>query len=364
MNTLRYTAIVVVNIQNLTYNMWILPKNHPLYSVYAQDFSLDLTEDLKQHWEETPEPLLMWKSKLLSWPTLLRAWKRVYWMRYLCGRILKPSLGPSFEEKWIGSLEDTHASRLAMLENGGGAEDPRHLWPYIAEGIRTIRPVGCFFENVSGHLTLGYETVRGELQDMGYRVEEGIFTAEEVGAPHRRERLFILALLGDPKSDNQWNDSFWSRYRQESVRRTGVGQANTNSYGYQKRNGLRRIKNNPTESKETGGKWKRLRIESTPRSKIMANTNECRSSQDFKFSERYSSVGNRQPSTITNWPAGPGEQQYDWEEARTVESGMGCTVNGYNFREDILRGEGNGVVWQTAELAFRTLLKKHEQKYI
>lgn len=100
--------------------MWILPKNHPLYSVYAQDFSLDLIEDLKQYWEENPEPLLMWKSKPLSWPILLRAWKRVYWMRYLCGRILKPSLGPSFEEKWIGSLEDTHANRLAMQENGGG----------------------------------------------------------------------------------------------------------------------------------------------------------------------------------------------------------------------------------------------------
>lgn len=94
--------------------MWILPKNHPLYSAYAQGFCSDLTEDLKQHWEESPEPLLMWKSKPLSWPTLSRAWKRVYWMRYLCGRILKPSLGPSFEEKLIGSLEDTPASLLVM----------------------------------------------------------------------------------------------------------------------------------------------------------------------------------------------------------------------------------------------------------
>jgi hypothetical protein len=36
----------------------------------------------------------------------------------------------------------------------------------------------------------------------------------------------------------------------------------------------------------------------------------------------------------------------------------GCTANGYNFRIDILRALGNGVVPQTAELAFKILLNK------
>lgn len=43
-----------------------------------------------------------------------------------------------------------------------GIEDPRHLWPYIAEGIRTIRPVGCFFENVRNHLNIDWEPPRVE----------------------------------------------------------------------------------------------------------------------------------------------------------------------------------------------------------
>jgi len=92
-----------------------------------------------------------------------------------------------------------------------GTEDPRHLWPYIEQHIRTIRPVWCFFENVSGHLSLGFEEVLKSLRDMGYSVEAGLFTAAEVGANHIRERLFILAYTDclwelQPKGyvENQW----------------------------------------------------------------------------------------------------------------------------------------------------------------
>jgi hypothetical protein len=64
-------------------------------------------------------------------------------------------------------------------------------------------------------------------------------------------------------------------------------------------------------------------------------------------------------SSIAQFPARPGEQQHDWEEPRTVKSGVGCTINGYNFREDLLRALGNSVVEQCAEKAFLDLLKKH-----
>ena len=75
----------------------------------------------------------------------------------------------------------------------GGEDDPRHLWPYIKEHIRTIRPIRCFFENVQGHITLGLSTVISDLEELGYRTTWGIFSAEEVGAPHQRKRVFILA---------------------------------------------------------------------------------------------------------------------------------------------------------------------------
>jgi site-specific DNA-cytosine methylase len=74
-----------------------------------------------------------------------------------------------------------------------GTEDPRHLWPHIASGIRAMRPRICFFENVEGHITLGLREVVAELESMGYAVSWGIFSAAEVGAPHQRKRVFILA---------------------------------------------------------------------------------------------------------------------------------------------------------------------------
>jgi len=75
-----------------------------------------------------------------------------------------------------------------------GKEDPRHLWPWIADGIRLLQPRMCFFENVEGHISLGLREVIGELEQIGYKSSWGIFSAAEVGAPHQRKRVFILAV--------------------------------------------------------------------------------------------------------------------------------------------------------------------------
>ena len=74
-----------------------------------------------------------------------------------------------------------------------GTDDPRHLWPFIADGIRILRPKLCFFENVEGHISLGLREVIEELGSIGYKTTWGIFSASEVGAPHQRKRVFILA---------------------------------------------------------------------------------------------------------------------------------------------------------------------------
>lgn len=75
-----------------------------------------------------------------------------------------------------------------------GDEDARHIWPHIRRHVEAIRPVFCFFENVEGHISLGFDEVFASLRNLGYRVEAGLFTAAEVGAPHLRKRLFILAV--------------------------------------------------------------------------------------------------------------------------------------------------------------------------
>ena len=74
-----------------------------------------------------------------------------------------------------------------------GTDDPRHLWPYIRRHVETIRPVQCFFENVEGHISLGLREVIADLEGLGYRTAWGIFSAREVGAPHQRKRVYILA---------------------------------------------------------------------------------------------------------------------------------------------------------------------------
>ena len=76
----------------------------------------------------------------------------------------------------------------------GGDNDPRHLWPEVARIVEEAKPGIVFFENVGGHLTLGFADVRRQLEGLGYRVTAGLFTAAEVGAPHKRERLFILGV--------------------------------------------------------------------------------------------------------------------------------------------------------------------------
>ena len=59
-----------------------------------------------------------------------------------------------------------------------GEDDPRHLWPYIRQHVRAIRPVWCFFENVRGHTTMGLWRVLSDLEEDGYRTEWGLFSAE------------------------------------------------------------------------------------------------------------------------------------------------------------------------------------------
>jgi len=74
-----------------------------------------------------------------------------------------------------------------------GKDDPRFLWPWVFRGVAVMRPRYCLFENVEGHVSLGLSTVISDLEAAGYRVEVGLFSAEEVGAPHQRKRIFILA---------------------------------------------------------------------------------------------------------------------------------------------------------------------------
>jgi DNA (cytosine-5)-methyltransferase 1 len=74
-----------------------------------------------------------------------------------------------------------------------GTDDPRHLWPWVRDAISALRPRYAILENVCGHLSMGGTVVIGELTEIGYDAEWRVVSAAGLGAPHRRERLFIVA---------------------------------------------------------------------------------------------------------------------------------------------------------------------------
>jgi DNA (cytosine-5)-methyltransferase 1 len=239
---------------------------------------------------------------------------------------------------------------FSVAGNRKGTDDPRHLWLYIKEGIRAVKPVWCFFENVPGHLTLGYREVRSDLEELGYEVEEGIFSAEEVGAPHQRKRLFILAV------ENSYRESMrgdvGGLYRETTPASPTLAHHNCKWEPQQER-GIEKIGNGIVNGSED--------MADTNNSGSGENTERCefwaesplQPSCDCRGAEQ----GEDEEIPQQRWPSRPNESQYEWEPPR-IESSVGYVLNGYNFREDLLRMAGNGVVEQTAELAFKTLLEK------
>jgi len=94
-----------------------------------------------------------------------------------------------------------------------GANDERHIWPSIKEIISQLRPRIVILENVRGHLTLGFKEVLKDLTEIRYNAKWSIVRASDVGAPHRRERLFVIAKPSNSNGfrgnlrgqDEEWN---------------------------------------------------------------------------------------------------------------------------------------------------------------
>lgn len=78
-----------------------------------------------------------------------------------------------------------------------GTEDARHIWPHIAHSLRVLRPRLAVFENVAGHLSLGFDTVLSDLAALGFDADWCTLRASDIGAAHQRNRLFLLAWPAD-----------------------------------------------------------------------------------------------------------------------------------------------------------------------
>jgi DNA (cytosine-5)-methyltransferase 1 len=74
-----------------------------------------------------------------------------------------------------------------------GKEDDRHLWPEMLRIIREARPDWVLAENVAGHVSMGLDEVLSDLENEGYTTQTLIIPACAKDAPHRRDRVWIIA---------------------------------------------------------------------------------------------------------------------------------------------------------------------------
>ena len=205
-----------------------------------------------------------------------------------------------------------------------GTDDPRHLWPYIASGIRLLRPRVCFFENVEGHITLGLSTVISDLEEMGYEVAWGIFSAAECGAPHQRKRVFILAIASGVRSTTRISGSLTGHEGIAGVTDHRGGQAW------------------PSRPGEPQHAWEPPRVVGNAESGARFG----RASGDKGHTAQPDEAGGKRQTE----PALGGDAHGSASRLDYAELCVTC-----DNRTDELRLLGNGVVPATAERAFRTL---------
>jgi len=296
-----------------------------------------------------------------------------------------------------------------------GEEDPRHLWPYIRRHIRAIGPSWVFAENVRGHTSMGLWRVLSDLEEDGYRTEWGLFSAEETGAPHQRIRCFILAKLPDTCGKGLQGYEFGGT---RSSQVEGIqGTHESTSELHQVRDGQL---GNPASLRPHRGRENREGEQSEVLGAGLESDGELAHPASREPRQPQARNGGQDiggGSEDTQWPARPGEEQYEWEEPRVVvdskesrlqgcrephtedgrecekdgaevlsraanssshegvseskEStgetqselggavdGSACGVDATANRVDRLRLLGNGVIPQTAEIAWKTLWEK------
>lgn len=76
-----------------------------------------------------------------------------------------------------------------------GQHDPRNMWPQTLRIIRETKPRLILLENVPGLLTGSryFGQILSDLAESGYDARWKVISAAELGAPHRRRRLWIVA---------------------------------------------------------------------------------------------------------------------------------------------------------------------------
>jgi DNA (cytosine-5)-methyltransferase 1 len=146
-------------------------------------------------------------GKLLGWRTVCA----VEWDEYCAGVLISRQnegyLDPfpvwddvrTFDGRpWRGVVDVVSGGfpcqDISVAGSGAGLAGARSgLWVEMARIIGEVRPRYAYVENVPALLVRGFGRILGDLAEMGYDARWGVYGACDVGAPHKRERLWILA---------------------------------------------------------------------------------------------------------------------------------------------------------------------------
>ena len=133
-----------------------------------------------------------------------------------------------------------------------GHDDDRYLWPEMCRVIEELRPHWVVGENVAGIVNMALDTVLSDLEGIGYTCQAFIIPACSVDAPHRRDRVCIVANAHCP----QWWPGEPARHeshREDAGRAQAAGRVGTSSendvsgaLAYSNSQGLQRRKQHGT----------------------------------------------------------------------------------------------------------------------
>lgn len=273
-----------------------------------------------------------------------------------------------------------------------GAADDRWLWPEFLRLVSEVHPVWVLAENPRGVFSLDVdglqfsEWLAREFAAGGYEVLPVELAAEDVGAPHRRERVWFVAYRDSEHGRTKRNsadESHTERQARHESERRGDGLAITASNG--------RREGRPEPAREQG------RFDATVGSSDMADSDGHRQQQpQGRIGEEWRRVGDsgapRRESAKTDslrerlqavesgspddggylWPARQGEFQYEWEEPRVVsaEFPLGASVDGIparlagRYRVAALKACGNAVVPACAEALGRMINRFMQSQFM
>jgi DNA (cytosine-5)-methyltransferase 1 len=239
-----------------------------------------------------------------------------------------------------------------------GKEDDRHLWPEVHRLVASIRPTWCLFENVAGHITMGLDEVLLNLEGEGYACQPLVVPACAVDAPHRRDRVWIIAHTHNKGREGPHDNgkvSTWFQLQPSVTSRIGK-EGDDPDFVFQDAHSDRREQGTHREPIETN-------TERPP--EPQQKRKDCRApSTDTNGAGSQGGLYNIGADTERREKPGlgrPSERGYRWDWGGVcrweVEPNVGRVAHGVPRRVDRLRCLGNAVVPQIPEIIGRAILE-------